>query len=128
VRTDTDEVLGLVGRDYNVVQNIAAFGFFDNIVGAGSGIRYETAGCLCRGQNIFITAKLPDYIRVGRDDLIEQYLFLTSSHDGSGSITIAFTPVRIVCANTLNAAMRHKSNCIKIRHTARATNKTKTGA
>jgi phage/plasmid-like protein (TIGR03299 family) len=125
VRTDTDEVLGMVGRDYNVVQNMEAFSFFDGIVGGGSGIKYETAGCLGRGQVTFITAKLPDYIRVGREDLIEQYLFLTSSHDGSGSISIAFTPVRIVCANTLNAAMRHKSNCIKIRHTASATDKLK---
>nr|WP_068891249.1 DUF932 domain-containing protein [Pedobacter panaciterrae] len=125
VRTDTDEVLGMVGRDYNVVQNIEAFGFFDGIVGGRSGIKYETAGCLGRGQVTFITAKLPEYIRVGREDLIEQYLFLTSSHDGSGSINIAFTPVRIVCANTLNAALRHKSNCIKIRHTASATEKLK---
>lgn len=125
VRTDTDEVLGIVGKDYNVVQNTEAFGFFDSIVGGGSGIKYETAGCLSCGQVTFITAKLPEYIRVGREDLIEQYLFLTSSHDGSGSISIAFTPVRIVCANTLNAAMRHKNNCIKIRHTASATDKLK---
>lgn len=125
VRTDTDELLGMVGKDYNVVQNTEAFGFFDGIVGEGSGIKYETAGCLGRGQVTFITAKLPEYIRVGRDDLIEQYLFLTSSHDGSGSISIAFTPVRIVCANTLNAALRHKSNCIKIRHTSSASDKLK---
>ena len=81
---------------------------------------YETAGALGKGERIFITAKLPDYIRVGKDDLIEQYLFLTTSHDGYGSITAAFTPVRIVCANTLNAAMKNHSNCIKIRHTASA--------
>jgi len=47
-------------------------------------------------------------------------LFLTTSHDGYGSITAAFTPVRIVCANTLNAAMRNHTNSIKIRHTANA--------
>ncbi|MEJ2881515.1 DUF932 domain-containing protein [Pedobacter sp. GR22-6] len=123
VRTDTDQVLGLVGKDYSVVQNTEAFGFFDSIVGGGTGIKYETAGCLGSGQVTFITAKLPDYIRVGREDLIEQFLFLTSSHDGSGSISIAFTPVRIVCENTLNAALRHKSNCIKIRHMANATDK-----
>jgi phage/plasmid-like protein (TIGR03299 family) len=52
--------------------------------------------------------------------LIEQYLFLTTSHDGGGSITAAFTPVRIVCNNTLNAALRNQSNAIKIRHTANA--------
>jgi len=52
---------------------------------------------LGKGERIFITAKLPDYIKVGKDDLIEQYVFLTTSHDGFGSITAAFTPVRIVC-------------------------------
>jgi hypothetical protein len=50
--------------------------------------------------------ELPDYIRVGKDDLIEQYLFLTTSDDGYGSISAAFTPVRIVCANTFNAAVQ----------------------
>ncbi|CAA9199500.1 hypothetical protein FLACOL7796_02752 [Flavobacterium collinsii] len=72
------------------------------------------------GERIFITAKLPDYIRVGNDDLIEKYLFLTTSHDGSGSITAAFTPIRIVCANTLNAAMHNKTNTVRIRHTSNA--------
>lgn len=125
VRTDTDEVLGVVGKDYEIVQNVNAFAFFDSIVGGKDGIRYETAGALGKGEKVFITAKLPDYIRVGKNDLIEQYLFLTTSHDGFGSITAAFTPVRIVCANTLNAALRNHSNCIKIRHTASANDRLK---
>jgi phage/plasmid-like protein (TIGR03299 family) len=116
IRTDTDTVLGVVGKDYEVVQNADAFSFFDSIVG-GDGIQYETAGALGKGERIFITAKLPGYIKVGHADMIEQYLFLTTSHDGFGSITAAFTPVRIVCNNTLNAALRNQSNSIKIRHT-----------
>ncbi len=119
VRTDNETVLGVVGRDYEVVQNTDAFSFFDAIVD-GDGIQYETAGALGKGERVFVTAKLPDYIRVGNDDLIEQYLFLTTSHDGFGSITAAFTPIRIVCNNTLNAALRNCSNAIKIRHTANA--------
>jgi phage/plasmid-like protein (TIGR03299 family) len=119
LRTDTEQVLGVVGKDYEIVQNVDAFSFFDSIVG-GDGIQYETAGALGKGERIFITAKLPGYIKVGREDLIEQYLFLTTSHDGYGSITAAFTPVRIVCNNTLNAALRNFSNAIKIRHTANA--------
>jgi phage/plasmid-like protein (TIGR03299 family) len=116
VRTDNDRVLGVVGKDYEVVQNIDAFSFFDSIVG-GDGIQYETAGALGNGERIFITAKLPGYIKVGNADLVEQYLFLTTSHDGYGSITAAFTPTRICCNNTLNAALRNQSNSIKIRHT-----------
>ncbi len=116
-RHDNGAVLGdKLGAEYNVVQNADAFSFFDAIVG-GDGIQYETAGVLGKGEKIFITAKLPDYIKVGHDDYIEKYLFLTTSHDGSGSITAAFTPVRIVCQNTLNAALHNCSNVVKIRHT-----------
>ena len=120
VRADTDQVLGVVGNDYEVVQNRDAFAFFDAIVGGGDGILYETAGALGNGERIFITAKLPGYIRVGNDDLIEKYLFLTTSHDGFGSITAAFTPIRVVCNNTLHAAINNMSNCVKIRHTESA--------
>ncbi|NOW94312.1 DUF932 domain-containing protein [Mucilaginibacter sp. SG564] len=121
VRADTEQVLGVVGNDYEVVQNRDAFSFFDAIVGGGDGILYETAGALGQaGERIFITAKLPGYIRVGRDDLIEKYIFLTTSHDGYGSITAAFTPTRICCNNTLHAALNNMTNCVKIRHTQTA--------
>ncbi|QNL49729.1 DUF945 domain-containing protein [Olivibacter sp. SDN3] len=125
VRTDTDEVLDVVGSDYHVVQNVHAFDFFDSIVGGKNGIMYETAGALGKGERIFITAKLPGYIRIGKDDLIDQYLFLTTAHDGTGSITAAFTPIRIVCNNTLNAALQTTEKAVRIRHTANAQDKLK---
>ena len=121
MREDTNEVLGVVGKDYHVVQNHEAFAFFDEIVGGDNGILYETAGALGKGERIFITAKLPNYIRVGNgDDVTEKYIFLTTSHDGSGSITAAFTPIRVVCQNTLNAAFRNMNNVVRIRHTSGA--------
>jgi len=120
VRADTDQVLGVVGNDYEVIQNRDAFSFFDAIVVGGDGILYETAGALGNGERIFITAKLPGYIRVGSDDIIEKYLFLTTSHNGFGSIMAAFTPIRVVCNNTLHAALNNMTNCVKIRHTQSA--------
>lgn len=121
LRTDNNTALGVVGKDYHIVQNREAFSFFDAIVGGKDGILYETAGALGNGERIFITAKLPDYIRVGNgDDVTEKYIFLTTSHDGSGSITAAFTPIRIVCQNTLNASLRSMSNVVRIKHTAGA--------
>lgn len=121
MRTDTNQVFRVVGKDYQIVQNADAFAFFDAIVGGGEGILYETAGALGNGERIFITAKLPDYIRVGNgDDVTEKYIFLTTSHDGTGSITAAFTPVRVVCQNTLNAALGNMSNVVRIRHTSGA--------
>lgn len=124
-RKDTGAILGdKLGAEYKVVQNVDAFTFFDSIVG-GDGILYETAGALGQGEKVFITAKLPDYIKVGSDDLIEKYLFLTTSHDGSGSITAAFTPIRIVCQNTLSMALNNCSNVFKIRHTESAQDRLK---
>ena len=123
VRTDTAQILGVVGSKYEIVQNRTAFSFFDSLVQDGSGIKYETAGALGNGERIFITAKLPDILRIGRNDDIEQFIFLTTSHDGSGSIMAAFTPVRIVCNNTLNMALRNHSNAVYIKHTANAEQK-----
>lgn len=120
MRTDTSQILGVVGSRYEVVQNRTAFSFFDSIVGGDDGIMYETAGALGNGERVFITAKLPNYIKVDRSDLIEQYIFLTTAHDGSGSIQAAFTPIRIVCNNTLTAALKNHSNMVTIRHTASA--------
>jgi len=119
-RTDTLQILGdKLGAEYHVVQNVEAFSFFDAIAGE-NGIYYETAGALGKGEQIFITAKLPGYIQVGKDDLIEKYLFLTNSHAGRTSVIAAFTPVRIVCNNTLNAALEGMSNTIAIKHTQNA--------
>jgi phage/plasmid-like protein (TIGR03299 family) len=114
-RDDTDTYLGTVGKSYTVVQNVDCFTFFDAIVGQDQAI-FETAGALGKGEKVFITAKLPDSVKVG-DDIIDQYLFLYNSHDGSAAVTCAFTPVRIVCNNTLTAALRSNSNKISIKHT-----------
>lgn len=115
-RSDTGDILGdRLGKVYKVVQNKDAFGFFDAIVGEGEAI-YETAGALGKGETIFITAKLPSYIRVKNDD-IEKYLLLYMSHDGSGAITAMFTPIRVVCNNTLNAAIRGVGHKVTVRHT-----------
>lgn len=124
VRQDTGAPMGIVGDIYEIVQNEEAFIFFDSIVGKGEAI-YETAGALYDGRKVFITAKLPGHITVaGKNDLIDKYLFLMTSHDGSGSIIAAFTPIRVVCHNTLNAALEGlKGNnpmngpVIKLRHT-----------
>jgi phage/plasmid-like protein (TIGR03299 family) len=125
-RTDTEAVLGdKIGSDYQVMQNVETFSFFDTIIAEYGSIKFDQAGSLGYGGTTFLTAKLPEHIRVGRDNLIDQYLFLSSTHDGTGSISIAFTPVRIYCSNTLNAALKNCSNAIKIRHTASATEKLK---
>jgi phage/plasmid-like protein (TIGR03299 family) len=121
-RADTNVPFGIVGSKYEVVQNREAFSFFDSIVGENKAI-YETAGALGKGEIIFLTAKLPDGIVLPGDDLIEKYLVLSMSHDGSKAITAMFTPTRVVCANTLAVAMANGSHKVTIKHTASAHDK-----
>lgn len=119
-RADTNDVFGIVGNRYEILQNTKAFKFFDDIVGKGEAI-YETAGSLGNGETIFITAKLPDYIHVQNHDIIEKYLLLTTSHDGTSSTQIMFTPVRVVCNNTLQLAVNQSGKSkYSVRHTASA--------
>ena len=117
-RTDTNDIFGIVSNRYQIVQNKEAFSFFDSIVGAGKAI-FETAGVLGNGETVFISAKLPDNIQVGKD-VIDNYLLLTMGHDGMASIQCMFTPIRVVCNNTLSAALIGNKSKVSIRHTASA--------
>jgi phage/plasmid-like protein (TIGR03299 family) len=117
VRSDTQDVLGVVSPAYVPVQNRQAFGFLDAVAAEG-GIRYHTAGVLRRGERIWLLGKLPGEIRVrGSDDVTEKYLLLSNSHDGSSALRVYFTPIRVVCSNTLAMADRAgKGEGIAIRH------------
>lgn len=124
VRTDTMEVLGVVGSRYTPVQNKDAFTTFDTLVGEGQAI-YHTAGALGKGERIWILAKLPDYIRVNANDIVEKYLLFTNTHDGSSAVTVKLTPIRVVCENTLSVALQGIEQQVRIRHTMHAEEKLK---
>lgn len=102
VRNTDQSVLGIVTDRYKVVQNDEAFKFTDDLLGAG--VRYETAGSLQDGKRIWLLAKLPHEYIIGGEQ-ISPYLVFTNTHDGSGAIKVAVTPVRIVCNNTLSLAL-----------------------
>lgn len=115
VRTDTQEALGVVSRRYTPVQNIDCFGFFDSIIDRDEAI-YETAGVLGKGERIFLTAKLPSDIRVN-NEVVESYILLTNGHDGMNALKAGFTTIRVVCNNTLTAALSGLKNSVSIKHT-----------
>lgn len=114
-RTDHNIPLGIVKERYTPVQNVEAFTFFDNAIGKDKAI-WQTAGFFGMGERIFVSAKLPKNILV-QGDPVENYLIFTTSHDGSSGVKILFSSIRVVCENTLNAAIATSSNYVSFRHT-----------
>lgn len=118
VRDDNNDVLSIMKSTYEPVQNVDALNFFDPIVDRGEAV-YETAGSLRGGSKVWMLAKLPDYVRIGNtDDVIEKYVLLMNSHDGTSPVIAKVTPVRVVCNNTLSLALRGHGETIKLRHTS----------
>ena len=115
-RTDCNIPLGIVKERYTPVQNIEAFNFFDKAIGKDKAL-WQTAGFFGNGERIFVSAKLPRNILVDGDP-VENYLVFTTSHDGSSGVKILFTPIRVICQNTLNAAIRTSTNYVSFRHTS----------
>lgn len=114
IRSTDDKVLGVVGGRYKPVQNADAFAFTDELIGGGD-VVYETAGSLSSGRRVWMLAKMPDTIIL--DDVVQPFLCLTNSHDGFGSLKVCMTPVRVVCQNTLNMALKSAHRTWNVRHT-----------
>ena len=113
LRETDNQVLGVVSDRYKVVQNADAFSFTDALL--GEGVTYETAGSLQNGPRTWILAKLPTRYIISGDE-ITPYLVFMNSHDGSGSIKAAMTPIRVVCQNTLNLALSTAKRCWSTNH------------
>lgn len=101
VRSSDHKVLGVVSDRYKIVQNADAFAFTDILL--GEGVKYETAGSLSSGKRVWLLAKM-ETSKVCGDD-VDPYLVFTNSHDGSGAVKVAVTPIRVVCQNTLTLAL-----------------------
>lgn len=124
------DVLGVVGERYAPLQNEELFDFADNLLDNGG--RWETAGSIKGGRIVFGALALERETVIdpkGVSDKINTYLLVNTSHDGSISIQASITPVRVVCANTLNLALGNRGRggsvkqSFKIRHTQTASGK-----
>ena len=114
VRDSDRKALGVVTDRYKVIQNNEAFAFTDELL--GEGVRYETAGSLQGGKKVWLLAHMPrEYIISGEQ--ISPYLVFSNTHDGSGAIKVALTPIRVVCQNTLNLALAKANRCWSMIHT-----------
>jgi phage/plasmid-like protein (TIGR03299 family) len=117
-RRESDKrILGVVGSRYHPLQNKEAFNFFKPFVEQGCTI--DTAGSLKSGQKVWMLAKIgSDPLKITKEDVVEKYLLLSNSHDGTTSVRVGFTPIRVVCNNTLSMAHgSDKSQLIRIHHT-----------
>lgn len=116
-RSDNKYALGIVGAKYKIVQPRETLMFFADLVGA-NGFQLETAGTLFGGKRFWAMASIGEGATImGRDDLVNGYLLLTTSADGSLATTAKFTTIRVVCNNTLGMALSSKhASDIKISH------------
>lgn len=112
VRSTDGKPLGVVGKNYKIVQNIEAFDFVDHLL--GEGVVYETAGSLFGGEKIWLLARLPEQVVLG--DKVVPYLAFVNSHNGRGAIKVATTPIRVVCNNTLNIGLHHAARSFSTKH------------
>lgn len=120
VRDSDRKVLGVVTDRYKVIQNEEAFAFTDALL--GEGVRYETAGSLQDGRRVWLLARLPrEYIIMG--NRITPYMVFSNTHDGSGAVKTALTPIRVVCNNTLNLALQSAKRCWSLVHTGNISGK-----
>jgi phage/plasmid-like protein (TIGR03299 family) len=115
VRDSDNSVLGIVGNTYKIVQNEEAFNFTDQLLTNDSGVHYETAGSLCNGKKTWLLAKMPEIYLV--DDPTNCYLTFMNSFDGKSGLRVFVTPVRVVCANTLNMALSGTPRSWSANHT-----------
>lgn len=112
-RDSDGRVLGIVSTKYKVVQNSEAFAFTDHLI--GKDVRYETAGSLRNGRQVWLLARMPA-VKVAGDD-VEPYLCFTNTHDGNGAVRVCMTPIRVVCNNTLNIALSEARRSWSMTHT-----------
>lgn len=118
VRSTDGAVLGVVGDRYTPIQNDEMMSFADALLDEGA--RYETAGSLKSGQVIFAALEIPEKIAIkGDNGATTTYLVIANGHNGLFPLKAMITPVRVVCMNTLNAALGSTKMSFTLRHTAK---------
>jgi len=116
VRTSDNSVLDVTGKDWKPVQNEEAFNFFAEFVAAGD-MEMHTAGSLKEGRNVWALAKIKESFDVFGDDTVESYLLFSNPHQYGKAVDIRFTPIRVVCSNTLTLSLgQDAARSVKVGH------------
>ena len=116
-RKDNFRPLSVMTKKYQVIQNHETFAFADEIIGSGQAV-WDTAGSINGGRVVFMQVELEGhlFLKSNPDDKTVKKVLFINSHDGSKALTGMITPVRVVCQNTLNAALADHSNQFKVYH------------
>ena len=110
---DTDgELLGIVSDKYSIVQNTEAFSFVDSLV--NEGFKFDSAGSFRNGRSIWVMGNLPQTSILG--DVISNNIVFVNSHDGSSGVKVMMTPIRLICSNMLNLALKRADRIWATRH------------
>lgn len=116
VRSSDQKVFDIIGDDWKPVQNREAFQFFSEFVLAGE-MEMHTAGSLKGGKNVWCLAKVNESFSINGDDQIDSYLLFSNPHEYGKAIDVRFTPIRVVCNNTLTFSLQSASkNFVKLNH------------
>ena len=116
VRSSDNKVLTQVGENWNPVQNEEAFDFFSEYCLAGD-MEMHTAGSLKGGQMVWALAKIKESFDILGGDQVDQFLLFSNPHMYGKSIDIRFTPIRVVCNNTLTLSLGQQvNNACKLNH------------
>jgi len=116
VRDTDSKILDVVSNDWNPVQNSEAFEFFDEYCMAGD-LEMHTAGSLKGGQVVWALAKVKESFELFKGDQVDSYLLFTNPHKFGQSIDVRFTPIRVVCNNTLTLSLASRNdNMVKVSH------------
>ena len=116
IRDSDNSVLDIVGDDWNPVQNDEAFEFFHEYCMAGD-MEMHTAGSLENGRNVWVLAKVKESFSILGDDQVDSYLLFSNPHKYGKAIDVRFTPIRVVCNNTLTMSLNADSkNQVKLNH------------
>jgi len=116
VRSDNHQLLGIVGEGYRPIANRTLAEFADALVGTDNKVETETAGSLRSGRVVFSLVRLPKDIEVVDGDILNQYVLIRNSHDGSAAFSCYPTSIRVVCANTLRFSERDSARGIRFQH------------
>lgn len=121
VRSDTGDFLGSVGARYTPIQNAQGLDVLDPVIGDAAA--YETGGSIHGGKTVYLTAKTSADWAICEGDTFKTYLLVYMSHDGKHPVTIRFVQTRVVCWNTLSAAIGECPALVSVRHTRNAPDK-----